>query len=166
MKRIISLFLLIGLAAVATPALADTKTHDRSRVSFWVPDDWTISGEDRDQFEVVDPADQVALLFAVREGKDIKAALAAIDKTIATMATDVKAGPARKVSLNGMEASVIDATGKVEGKPVELSVLIIKTPAKHYLTVLGVLETQHKKAHEANLKKIVASFKPVAKFGK
>jgi hypothetical protein len=48
----------------------------------------------------------------------------------------------------------------LEHKEVELSVLIIKTPSKKFLTVLGMLETAKHKTHEANLVKILASIKP------
>ena len=38
-----------------------------------------------------------------------------------------------------MDASVVDATGKVEGKNVALSVLIVKAPSKKFLIVLGMI---------------------------
>jgi hypothetical protein len=166
MKRILTVVCLVSLCFVAGPAAADTKTHKASQISFWLPDDWTVEGEDRDQLEVSDPKGQVALLFMIRDAKDMKGALDAIDKVIATIATDVKVGKATKTKLNGMEAAVVDATGKTEGKAVELSVLILKTPAKKFLTVFGVLETSVKKQHEPALVKILASLKPTAKFGK
>lgn len=167
MKLILSALCLVSMLLVLTPAYAETKTHKPSQVSFWVPDDWTVEGEDQDQLQASDPNGQASLLFMVRDAKDMKAALAAIDQTIAKVATDVKpSGPATKVNINGMETSVIDATGKMDGKAVELSILIIKTPAKKFLTIFGVLEADQKKTHEANLRKIIASLKPVKKFGK
>ncbi|HEU0029129.1 MAG TPA: hypothetical protein VFQ53_00760 [Kofleriaceae bacterium] len=163
MKKILSILVLASLCLLAGPSFAGTKTHRASQIQFWVPDNWQVEGEDRDQLQASDPKGEVSLLFMVRDAKDMKAALAAIDDTIAKVATDVKAGTPEKITLNGMEAVVVDATGKAEGKPVELSVLLVKTPAKKYLTVFGVLEADHKKAHEANLTKILQSLQPTKK---
>jgi hypothetical protein len=160
------LLTVLFLLLVSTAAFADTKTHKASQISFWVPDSWTVEGEDKDQLQASDPKGEVALLFLVRDAKDMKAALAAIDKIIATLATDVKIGSAKKIELNGMEGSVVDATGKASGKAVELSVLIIKTPTGKYLTVLGVVEADKRKRHEPDLRKILASLAPMKKFGK
>jgi len=167
MKRIFSALCLVSMLWIASPAFADTKTHKASQVSFWLPDNWTLEGEDKDQLQASDPKGQVSLLFMVSaDAKDMKTAVAALDATIAKVATDVKLiAPAKKVTLNGMETAVVDATGKADGKAVELSILIIKTPSKKFLTIFGILEADQKKVHEASLRKIVESIKPMKKFG-
>ena len=163
MKRIFTILALATLLFVAGPAAAGTKTHKASSVTFWIPDNWTVEDQDHDGLQVSDPKGQVSLMFLLKEAKDTKAALAAIDEMIEEHATDVKAGKPQKTTLNGMETVVVDATGTIEGKPVELSVMIVKTLTGKYLTVFGVLEASVKKKHEANLVKILASLKPVKK---
>lgn len=167
MKRIMTAVFLVAM--MFGIAAADTKTHKAAQIQFWVPDTWTVEGEDKDQLTVSDPKGQVGLLFLVRDGKDIKAALAALDDVIAKIATDVKmVGKPQKTTLNGLEAVVVDGTAKADGKPVELSILVVKTPNGKYLAVFGVLEPAVKKTHEANLVKILASLKaakPAGKFG-
>jgi hypothetical protein len=167
MKRVLTAITLTLLVFVAAPARADLKTHKSAQVQFWVPDDWKLEGEEANQLTVTDPKGQVGLLFFIKDGKDIKAALAALDEVIAKIATDVKVTNQQKTTLNGMEAVIVDGTGKAEGKPIELSVLVVKTPAKKYLAVFGVIEPAVKKKHEANLVKILGSLKPVkaGKFG-
>jgi predicted Zn-dependent protease len=160
MKRLLSALSLAALLLTSSAGFAETLLHKPSGIQFWVPDDWKTEDAGGAQLTTTDPKQEVGLLFSVSDAKDTKAALAAIDKLIAEHATDVKAGAPKKTKLNGMDASVIDATGKMEGKDVELSVLIVKTPSKKFLVVLGMLETAKHKAHEANLVKILASIKP------
>lgn len=169
MKRIMTATFLISMMFLGVAA-AGTKTHKAAQIEFWVPDNWTLEGEEADQLTVSDPKGQVGLLFFVKDGKDIKAALAALDELIAKIATDVKmVGKPQKTTLNGLEAVVVDGTAKAEGKRVELSILVVKTPTGKYLAVFGVLEPAVKKKHEANLVKILGSLKkakPAGKFGK
>jgi hypothetical protein len=167
MKRII-ITVLLSLFVTTGAAAADTKVHRASQIQFWLPDSWTVEGEEADQLEASDPKGQVALLFMIRDAKDMKGALATIDEAINQLAKNVKSGKPKKVDINGMEASVVDATGKVDGKPVELSVLVVKTPANKFLTVFGVIEVSAKKRHEADLVKILQSLRPAkaSKFGK
>jgi predicted Zn-dependent protease len=159
MRRLLSALTLAVMLLASSAVFAGTLLHKPSGLQFWVPDDWKTEDAGA-QLTTTDAKEEVALLFSVSEAKDVKAALAAIDKVIAEQATDVKAGAPKKTTLNGMEASVVDATGKIEGKNVELSVLVVKTPSKKFLTVLGVLEAAKHKTHEANLVKILASIKP------
>jgi len=164
MKSILAALVVISALFSIPPAFADTKTHKASQISFWVPDAWSVESLDGDQLALKDPKDQVGLLLFAIDAKDAKNALAALDQTINKLVTDVKmSGSPKKVSINGMEASVVDGTGKADGKAVELSVLLVKTPTKKFLAIFGALEASKKKAHEADLRKILASLKPAAK---
>ncbi|MEO8703834.1 MAG: hypothetical protein ABI867_27535 [Kofleriaceae bacterium] len=159
--------LCLALFAATGTAAADTKVHRASQIQFWVPDTWTVEGEDKDQLTVSDPKGQVGLLFMVRDAKDIKAALASLDESIEQMATDVKiVGKPQKTTINGLETVIVDGTGNADGKKVELSVMVVKTPSGKYLAIFGVLEPAVKKKHEANLVKILASLKAAPKQGK
>jgi hypothetical protein len=159
MKRIILAFCLVA-AAIATPAVAGTRDHRSAHVTFWLPDNWTVEGEEANQLTASDPKGEVALMFMLNDRKDMKAAITALDDVIAKVATDVKMGAPQKVDINGMEASVVDATGKADGKRVELSVMIVKAPRGKFLLVFGMLESRVKKTHEAVLTKILTSLKP------
>lgn len=165
MKHLLLSLAVLLVCAVATPATAGTRNHQGAHVTFWIPDSWSVEGSGGDegkQLTASDPKGEVALLFQLNDRKDMKAALAALDGVIAQVATDVKMGAPQKIDLNGMEASVVDAKGTAGGKPVELSVLIVKAPGKKFLLVFGVVETARKKAHEAELTKILMSLKPAA----
>jgi hypothetical protein len=161
MKRILATFFIITSCFLSGSAFAGIRNHKAAHVSFWVPDTWSFEGDEQSQLQVSDPKGEVALLLMLQDYEDMKAAATAIGDQVTRIATDVKMGEAQNITINGMEGVVVDATGKAEGKRVELSVLILKTPANKYLMIFGVLETEHKHAHEPELKKILASLKPV-----
>ncbi|HUJ62573.1 MAG TPA: hypothetical protein VLX92_28925 [Kofleriaceae bacterium] len=160
MKRVLAAFVVIA-TAFGTAAVAGNHNHRAAHVVFWVPDSWSIEGDDASQLTVADPRGEVALLFVLKDHHDMKAAIATIDDTIATIATDVKVGAQRAVNINGMEGVAVDGTGRAGGKHVELSVLIVRTPANKYLMIFGVLESAHKHDHDAELAKMLASLRPV-----
>jgi hypothetical protein len=149
------------MAFGATSAFAGTWTHRSGHVSFWIPDNWKLDGDEQTQLTATDPNGEVALAFFLHGHKSMSAAIAAIDETIANVATDVKTGAPQTVEINGMEGSVVDGSGVAFGKRVEISVLILKTPGNKYLMIFGVLESAHKLAHSSELKQILASLKPV-----
>jgi predicted Zn-dependent protease len=161
MKKLLATLVVVAAVFVVVPAArADTRTHKAAHVTFWIPDGWSVHEEDA-LITASDPKDEVGLLFLLRGHKDMKAALAGLDDAIAQIATEVKAGTPQKIELNGMEGVVVDGTGKAEGRPVDLSVVILKTPGDKFLIVLGAIDSRHKRAHDGELKKIVASMKPV-----
>lgn len=53
-----------------------------------------------------------------------------------------------------------DAIAKVEGKPVDLGVVLVVTPAKKVLLVLGAVEKSKAKKHEKAITSLFASIKP------
>jgi hypothetical protein len=166
MKSVLAFFI-VAFVMAAAPAHAGTKTHRASQIEFWIPDAWKVEGEDKDQLTVTDPKGQVGLVFMIRDGKDIKATLDKLDEVINKLAKDVKiVGKPTKTTLNSLETVVVDGTGKVDGKPVELSVMVVKTPNGKYLAILGVLEPAVKKKHEKDLLKILGSLKAAKKDGK
>jgi hypothetical protein len=166
MKRLLTALVLAAVLAVSGTAFAGTKTHSGAKVSFWIPDKWTIEGEGRNDITVSDPKGEVGLMFLVRKAKDLDGALADLDDLLADTATNVTAGEPEYITHNGMDAVVVDATGRIDGVAAHISVMIVKTPAKKFLILLGVVEATKLDAHEANLTKILASLKPLKRGNK
>jgi hypothetical protein len=160
MKRLMTALVLAAVLAVSGTAFAGNKTHSSAKVSFWIPDKWAIEGEGRDDITVSDPAGEVGLMFMVRKAKDLDAALADLDELLADTATNITAGEPEYITHNGMDAVVVDATGRIEGVAMHMSVMVIKTPAKKFLILVGVVEATKLSTHEATLVKILNSVKP------
>ena len=155
------ILLAITLAAASvSPALADVHKHNAARVSFWLPDSWKVSGDEKTELKVIDPSKQVAMLFTMGNHKDMKAALAGIDAALSKVATDVKMGEPQESTLNGMPVTIVDGKGKAEGHRVELSVLVVHAPGDHFLTILGIEDAEHKHEHDAELEKFLSSISP------
>jgi len=161
MKRILAALVVVAMFVLPSAARADVRNHRAAHVTFWVPDNWSATGDEATQLQISDPKGEVSLLLLLQDHHDMKAAANAIDALINKLATDVKASAPKQVSINGMDGTVVDATGRAMGKRVELSVLVLKTPGDRYLMIFGVLESDHKNAHQAELEKIIASLKPV-----
>jgi hypothetical protein len=124
------------------------------------------AGEGRDDISVSDPAGEVGLMFLVRKAKDLDAALADLDDLLAEWATNVTAGEPEYIKHNGMDAIVVDATGRIDGVAAHISVLVVKTPSKKFLILLGIVEATKLDAHEATLTKIIGSLKPAKRGNK
>jgi hypothetical protein len=161
MKKVLVALFVAATAISTGQAQAGVHTDKSAHVLWWLPDNWSVQGDSTNTLTASDPKGEVALLFMLRNHKDMKAASAVIDETVGTLATDVKMGQAQHIEINGMEGSVVDATGMAEGKRVELSVLILKVPGNKFLTIFGVLESAHKKAHESDVKKVLQSLSPL-----
>jgi hypothetical protein len=161
MKRFVLALFVTAMVFVPSVARAGVRNHRAAHVSFWVPDNWSATGDEATQLQIADPKGEVSLLFLLQDHHDMKSAANAIDALINKLATDVKASAPKQVTVNGMDGTVVDATGRAMGKRVELSVLVLKTPGDRYLMVFGVLESDHKRAHQDELEKIIGSLKPV-----
>ena len=167
-KRFMSAAVIVTtMLLVTASAFAGTKTHKSAKVSFWLPDEWKVVEEKANLIAVTDKKEEVGLLFMVARAKDMKSVANEIDKVLADTAEDIETQPAENVTINGMDGSLVDATGTVDGKPVGISVLVIKTPAKKFLMVLGMVQSDKLARHEANLERIFQSLKPLRgnKFG-
>jgi hypothetical protein len=157
---LLSALLLLSLFA-APIAHADTRVHQKAKIQLWVPDHWDVEDGDDDMLLLSEPGGEAAVVFLVLKAKDLETALGAIDKEISKFVTDVQVqGEPEEMDVNGMPAVVIDAKGKVEGKKVDLGLMVVKTPAGKALLVLAMCESSKMKKHEAVFLKVMKSLKP------
>lgn len=156
----LSLVVTVALAATASPARAEVRTHAAAKVSINVPDGWKIEAEE-DSMTVTDPKEEVALFMHILEAKDVKAAIEAIDSEVGSSFQGVTWDDEPKTTkLNGMDAMTLDGKAKVDGKPVELGVVILATPAKKILLIVGAVEADKAKQHEKDVVALLTSIKP------
>lgn len=161
MKASLFIAALAVLFAVATPAHAEVRTHEASKVSVDVPKGWKIEA-DEDSMTVTDPKEELAIYLQVLEAKDIQKAAEAIDEEIGKQFHDVKWDEKpEETKLNGMDAITLDGSAKVDGKDVHLGVAIVMTPAHKALLVLGAVEADKEKKHEKDITSFFASLKPL-----
>jgi hypothetical protein len=158
--KLVCALVVVPMLLAAPVARAATKTHEEAGVSVWIPDDWKGKG-DKNMMTIMDPKEDVALLFLVMNAPDLKKATDALDAELAKRVQDVKfEGKAQQTKLNGMDALTLDGTGKVQGKLVDLGVLVVKTPKNKIVLVLGMVNAEKKIEFKPTVRKIITSLKP------
>jgi hypothetical protein len=156
----IALAVAVVLLARAPGVRAEVRVHEAAHVSIDVPKDWKTE-VDNDTMTITDPKEEVAFFLMILDAGDIQKALDAIDSEVSKSFKGVKWENEPKThKLNGMDAIGLDGLATVDGKPVELGVLLVATPAKKVLMVLGAIEKDKTKQHEKTVEKFIASIKP------
>jgi len=158
MKRL--LLPILALCLFASTAFAEQHVHSKAKVSVDVPSGWKMDGGE-DHMTVMDAKGEVAFFLMVMEASDLEHAAKAIDKEVGKAVKNVKwEGEPSELKLNGMDAMALEGTGKVDSQAVDLGVLIVVTPAKKVLLVLGAVDHEKSDAHEADVKAFLNSIKP------
>lgn len=154
-----------ALAFMLIPAsLAGAKTypHEPAGVSVDVPDKgWKVDGDDN-SLQVSSDDDLVSLTFAILEDANaLDRAMDAIEKELAKTMTDIKMGKVEELTHNGMRGVVSDGTAKIEGAGVELGIMVLETPKKKMLLVMGIGAQGKMTKHEKDVERILGSIKPM-----
>jgi predicted Zn-dependent protease len=149
-----------ALLALASTASANTWVHEDAQVSIWVPNKWKMD-KDGPVVTISDPREEVALVFFTLPARDLTAALESLDEELEKFVKNIRvSGDPQEATINGMPAVTIDATGRVDGKRVELSIAVLRTPSRKALVILGVAESAKLRRHERTLTRIITSLKP------
>ena len=161
MKRAATLFFAFAFAAVlSAPAFAETRTHAAAKVSIEIPAGYKVEAGENNM-TITDPAGELGVFFLILESDDLQKALKAVDKEVGKVAKGVKwDDEPSEVKLNGMDAVGLDGKGTVDGVAAELGVMLVNTPADKILLVLGAVESDKAKKHEAAVEGMLKSIKP------
>jgi hypothetical protein len=151
---------LLCLAFLAGSASAETTKLNGAKVSIWFPDDWSMEKEGT-MLVISDPAEDVGLMFLTVPAENADMMLEILDEQINAIAKNVKPkGDVQELDINGMTAWVLESTGRIDGKVVDIDSVIIYRPGKKALIILGIGEPKRVAKHEAVLTKIFSSMKP------
>jgi predicted Zn-dependent protease len=164
MKKTSLVMLVLASMAVGASARADTKIHKAAQVSVDVPAGWKFQAPDDNTMVLLDPKEDVLFRLIVIDAGDLEKAMKITDAQVKQVAQDVKWDDKGKpTKLNGMDAMTLEGKGTIKGKPVDLGVLIVQTPSKKVLMVLGLIDHAKMDAHKAEVQGFLGSIKPVAK---
>ena len=159
------LLLALALLAIAGgPAAAEIKKHPTAKVEIDVPNGWKMGSpkNEPDIMTVMDPAGEVSFLFIVTDAKELANVVAELDKRLAKTVTDIKWSSAKPTAdkLNGMDVLVNNGAGKASGKDVNISIVLVHTPADKVLMVVVFVDPAKYPAHKAEIQKLIGSIKP------
>jgi hypothetical protein len=160
MRKFILPFVL-AFATITGTALAETLTSESAKVKFDEPKGWHHRG-DGDVITIMDKEEDVAIAFmSVPDGAVVKAT-EALEKQLSKTVSSLKWEKEEKVKVNGMEGVSVSGDGQIDGKSVDILVLVLNTPSPdHDLIVLAMGEDARLAKHKAEVKGVFKSLKPV-----
>jgi hypothetical protein len=161
MRKVLVSLVVLAAALVVAPALADTVSLKSIKLNVDAPKGW-VTEKDGDKVTLKDKKDheEVAVLFmSVPDGSKEQAKKVAkeqLEKAI----KDLKCEEEKDIETNGLKGKSIDCTGQADGKNVDISIVVLDTPAKDKdLFILAAADHAKVKAHKDELKSIFKSIK-------
>ena len=152
---------LLAFACVAAPAFAKTMTSSSAKVSFDEPKGWHHKG-DGDAITILDKDEDVAIAFMSVGDHAVEKATEELGKQLKNSVQNLKWEPEKKTEINGMKGISVAGDGMVDGKSVDLVVLVLDTPSPdHDLIVLAIGEDARIAKHGDEIKAVFKSIKPV-----
>jgi predicted Zn-dependent protease len=162
MRKLFGSVLAAALLVVA-PALAETITHDVAKVTISVPKGWK-SQKDGEALTLMDKAEDTAVAFAVVDADDLKLAGKRLEKYLAKKVKNLKWEKEEKATINGMKGVALEGDGRIEGKDIDLMVLVLDTPNPDKdLFVIAIAEDDVLDQHEDEVKYVFKNLKPIDK---
>lgn len=159
--KVLSAITLVAIIAAAGSLSAKQYPHEEAGVSVNVPNNWDVDG-DNDSLEASSPDEMTFLFFQVLEAKNFEAAMQELVSSIQEEVDNFQPdGKLEERNLNGMNALVGDATGKIEGTPVELGVVIVESPSGKYIMVFGLTAAPDNNPYKKQVMQIMNSLKPI-----
>ncbi len=162
MRKLLAPFVL-AFALIAAPSSAETITSSAAKIQFDAPDNWK-QKKDGDAITIMDKQEDVAIAFIIVDAGAVDKATEALDKQLKKTVKKLKWEKEKDVTINGLEGVSIEGDGQIDGKDVDILVLVLDTPATDKdLIVLAIGEDAKLDKHEAEVKGVFKSIKPKKK---
>ncbi|MFI5297188.1 MAG: hypothetical protein ACHREM_03745 [Polyangiales bacterium] len=153
--------LLLAATLVAIPALADTITHKVAMISIDVPDNWK-SEKDGDLITLTDKHEDVAVAFIVVDSGAVKSPTKAAKRALKDKIKNLTFKDEEKVDINGMEGHAVTGDGTMDGKDMDLAVLVLDTPNEDKdLVIIALAEDAKLAKHMKEVQHIFKHLKPM-----
>jgi hypothetical protein len=170
-RSLISIYLLVAAVACVPPqgagaeepggGFAQERVHEEAQVKIWIPARWSVDDTQADMLVLMDPDEEVGIMFMVVEAEDLAGALVGITTGILTEVDEIQLqGDPEALTINGMDALVADGIGTLDGTPIELSVGVLLTPTDKFLLVVGMADSAALHRHEATVLEIFQRLEP------
>jgi hypothetical protein len=162
LKTIARLLLATSILTFTSLASAEVKVHKGAKVQLDIPAEWKVQGKG-DDMVLLDKNEDMIIILRVLEAKDLKEAAKAADAFMNKSVDGLKwTGKPQKHDLNGMQATVLEGTGKYKGQDVEVGALIVITPSKKAMLVFGVMDHSKSSTLQPQVDAFLPSIKPAA----
>ena len=159
MKRLAAA-ILVCLALSPVSVFAKPFLIRAAGVQIELPEYWGV--REREGILMASPRDGTLLLvFWVVAARDLDEALKNLDKDLSKFVRSAKIeGEPEQTEINGMRGLSVAASGKTEGKKVDIATLLLETKSANILLVLGIGEKGQFEKHLPVVQQILGSLKP------
>jgi hypothetical protein len=157
--RSLGLLPLMLLVVCTALAAADPRVNKTAGLSVEYPKDWKVHVDAGSMFGS-DPKEEAAVFFSVADAADLQKVGDAIEAQLAKLATDVAWGKPDKVKVNGLDAVAMKGTAKIDDKPVKTAAILLVSPTKKGVFLLGLVQADKEAAHRKELDTIAGSLRP------
>ena len=119
-------------------------------------------GQPRDQLTLMDAKNDTAVAFTLVAAGDLEDAAKRLDKQLETKVQKLTWVRQEKVDVNGMKGVMLDGDGRLDGKDIDLAVLVVDTPNPDKdLLVLAIAEDAVLAKHKDEIRFVFRGLKPL-----
>ncbi|HEY8072579.1 MAG TPA: hypothetical protein VIF62_00675 [Labilithrix sp.] len=152
----------VAAFVIATPALAgETLTNQAARVTVTVPDNWKAK-PNGEELTLMDKKEDTAVALTLIDSGDLKDASKRLGASLSSKIQKLVWIKEEKVDVNGMKGIELIGDGRLDGKDIDLAVLILDTPNPDKdLLVLAIAEDAVLAKHKGEIKFVFRNLKPI-----
>jgi len=160
MRRLAILLMALFVFSLAgSAAFAEERVHEEAKVKLWIPDNWKAEDGD-DMLVITDPKEECMMMFMMLDVGSLEKAVDQLAEELSKVVKDLEAeGEAEETKVNGLDVVQLSAKGTVEGKAVDLGIMVILTPTGKAMLVFGMAETAKFQKHSKTIAKVMKSIK-------
>ncbi len=159
--RCIALLVLILLAPGLAVADGEWQklTHPSGGITMGFPPTWLLDQQDQSLL-AWSPDDAVRMLFRVIADDRLAVAVAAMNRELAEQIDDARMTRPTETEFNGMDAVAANGTGAIDGRSVDIGVVLVRTGDDQVLLIMGFSVVGKADTHVGDVQRILASIGP------
>jgi hypothetical protein len=156
------LLALIGLMGLIPAAQARPYTFEKARLQLDVPTGWNVEGNpDGTGLTISSPDGGAMLMFQALPPGQLSTALTEVNTLLSSLVTERVVGPPERLRLAGMDGVMADGHGKLNGKPIGVGLIVVRTPEGVLVFFLGLLGSDNAAKYESGVTQVLAGMKPI-----
>ncbi|MEZ4380130.1 MAG: hypothetical protein R3A79_02190 [Nannocystaceae bacterium] len=122
---------------VEAPATERMIAHPSAPVTVTIPLTWTESA-DEGALTLTSADDEVIMIMIAIPAKNLEESLEVLNEELGAIVKDAEIKAVEETEVGGMTAMVADGVGKVDGQPVNVGLMLLRTPDGKILLIVGL----------------------------
>lgn len=150
----------LAFAWCAAEARAKLHVHKAAQVAIDVPAGWEIKTRD-DEMLIGDPKGEATILLRVVDAKDLDKGVGSAKRMLERMVTAITwENDTTSAELGGMPFMALDGKGKLDDRPVQVSIAVVRPPSGKVMMLVALVEDAAVSAHEKAILEMLKSLRP------